>query len=339
MAQGTSYLVTGGAGFIGSNFVRHLYSIGEKPKVRAFDKLTYAGNLENLGDFEGSPDFEFIRGDICDAKAVRAAMQGIDVVLNFAAESAVDRSIDDPASFIRTDVLGVFTLLEEARRQPGLKRFVQISTDEIYGQILKGSSRESDEPKPRNPYSASKLGGERLAYSFFETYGLPVVITRASNTYGPYCYPEKIIPLFITNLFDGEGVPVYGDGRQVRDWLFVEDHCRAVKLIADQGVNGEVYNVGGGQECPNLELTRKLLSIMGKDESMIKFVQDRPGHDLRYSLDSTKLHSLGWVPKVDLDEGLQRTVQWYLDHEGHWRPLKNKLDPRYSTGYWGEKKA
>ena len=333
------YLVTGGAGFIGSNFVRHLYNTAENIHVRVLVKLTYAGNLENLKDFEGRPDFEFIKGDICDQKTVQAAMQGIEVVINFAAEAAVDRSIDDPQSFIKTDIFGVYTLLEEARKLQNLKRFVQISTDEVYGHILDGSFKETSELKPRNPYAASKLGGERLAYSFFETYQLPVVITRASNNYGPYAYPEKVIPLFITNLVDGAQVPVFGSGRQVRDWLYVEDHCHAIKLLVDRGVNGEVYNVGGAQECENIELTRKLLAIMGKDERSIQFVQDRPGHDMRYSLDSSKLRSLGWFPQVRLDAGLKKTVDWYLNHESWWRPLKDNLDPRYSKGFWGAQKG
>ena len=329
------YLVTGGAGFIGSNFVRHLYSRQEEISVRVLDKLTYAGNLENLRDFEKRADFEFIKGDICDGTIVQRAMQEVDVVINFAAEAAVDRSIDDPQSFIKTDIFGVYTLLEEARKHQGLKRFIQISTDEVYGHILEGSFKETSELKPRNPYAASKLGGERLAYSFFETYHLPVVITRASNNYGPYAYPEKVIPLFISNLVDGIQVPVFGKGDQVRDWLYVEDHCRAIKLLADCGNNGEVYNVGGSQECENIELTRRILALMGKDERSIKYVQDRPGHDMRYSLDSSKLQGLGWRPLVGLEEGLKRTVEWYLGHEDWWRPLKNNLDPRYSKGFWG----
>ena len=332
-------MVTGAAGFIGSNFVRHLYNLGENIHVRVLDKLTYSGNLENLKEFQGRLDFEFIKGDICDATAVQTAMQGAEVVVNFAAESAVDRSIDDPQSFIKTDIFGVYTLLEEARKQPNLKRFIQISTDEVYGHILEGSFKETSELKPRNPYAASKLGGERLAYSFFETYQLPVVITRASNNYGPYAYPEKVIPLFITNLVDGAQVPVFGKGNQIRDWLYVDDHCRAIKLLVEAGVNGEVYNVGGGQECENIELTCKLLAIMGKDEHSIKFVQDRPGHDLRYSLDSSKLQQLGWRPYVSLDIGLQKTVQWYLENKDWWRPLKDNLDPRYSKGFWGATKG
>lgn len=339
MVKGRSYLVTGGAGFIGSNFIRHLYSTGENVHVRVLDKLTYSGNFENLKDFELRADFEFIKGDICDQKTAQSAMRGVEVVINFAAEAAVDRSIDDPQSFIKTDIFGVYTLLEEARKITHLKRFIQISTDEVYGHILEGSFREGSELKPRNPYAASKLGGERLAYSFYETYHLPVVITRASNNYGPYAYPEKVIPLFITNLVDGHQVPVFGEGRQVRDWLYVEDHCRAIKLLADRGINGEVYNVGGSQECENIELTRKLLGLMGKDERSIKFVQDRPGHDMRYSLDSSKLQSLGWSPQVGLDLGLKNTVDWYLKHEEWWRPLKDGLDPRYSKGFWGARRT
>ena len=261
--------------------------------------------------------------------------------INFAAEASSGLTVPLMIRSLlsKTDILGVYTLLEEARKQPGLKRFIQISTDEVYGQIAHGSFRETSETRPRNPYAASKLGGERLAYSFFETYQLPVVITRASNNYGPYAYPEKVIPLFITNLVDGSQVPIFGEGRQVRDWLYVEDHCRAIKLLVDHGVNGEVYNVGGDQEFENIELTRKLLAIMGKDESSIKFVEDRPGHDLRYSLDSSKLQGLGWSPQVRLDAGLKKTVEWYLEHEGWWRPLKDNLDPRYSKGFWGAKKG
>ncbi len=338
MVKKICYLVTGGAGFIGSNFIRHLYESGEDVGIRVLDKLTYSGNLANLKDFENRNGFEFIKGDICDESAVQRAMRDVDVVVNFAAEVAVDRSIDDPQSFLKTDIVGVYMLLQQARKCSNLKRFIQISTDEVYGHILEGSFHEASELKPRNPYAASKLAGEHLAYSFFETYGLPVVITRASNNYGPYAYPEKVIPLFITNLMDGGQVPVFGEGRQVRDWLYVDDHCRAIRLLVDKGVNGEVYNVGAGQECENIELTHKILAIMGKNERSIKFVQDRPGHDMRYSLDSSKLQKLGWAPQYGLDAGLKKTVDWYLQHENWWRPLKNKLDPRYSQGFWGAKK-
>lgn len=337
MAKKISYLVTGGAGFIGSNFVRHLYKNNADVNIRVLDKLTYSGNLSNLKDFENKQGFEFIEGDICDETAVSNAMKDVDVVVNFAAEVAVDRSINDPQSFLQTDIFGVYTLLQEARKHYSLKRFIQISTDEVYGHIIEGSFHETSELKPRNPYAASKLGGERLAYSFFETYGLPIVITRASNNYGPYAYPEKVIPLFITNLIDNIQVPVFGEGCQVRDWLYVDDHCCAIRLLIDKGVNGEVYNVGAGQECENIELTRKILAIMDKDECLIKFVQDRPGHDMRYSLNSSKLKKLGWSPQYGIDEGLKKTVDWYINHENLWRTLKNKLDPRYNKGFWGEK--
>ena len=338
MEKNVCYLVTGGAGFIVSNFVRYLYESDEDVSIRVLDKLTYSGNLVNLKDFENRSGFEFIKGDICDESAVKHVMRDVDVVVNFAAEVAVDRSIDDPQSFMKTDIFGVYTLLQQARKHLKLKRFIQISTDEVYGHILEGSFNEASELKPRNPYAASKLAGERLAYSFFETYGLPVIITRSSNNYGPYAYPEKVIPLFITNLVEDRQVPVFGDGRQVRDWLYVDDHCRAIQLLIENGVNGEVYNVGGGQECENIELTRKLLALMGKDECLIRYVQDRPGHDMRYSLNVSKLQKLGWFAQYDLDAGLKKTVDWYLQNEIWWRPLKNKLELRYSQGFWGEKK-
>lgn len=335
----TSYLITGGAGFIGSNFVRFLYEQEPHAVVRVLDKLTYSANRKSLKAFEKKPGFEFIKGDICDRKKVKAAIRGVDVVVNFAAEVAVDRSIRDPESFLRTDIFGVYTLLDELRQGRGLKKFIQISTDEVYGQIKSGSFSEISELKPRNPYAASKAGGERLAYSFFETYQMPVIVTRACNTYGPQAYPEKVIPLFITNLMDDLPVPVYGEGRQIRDWVFVEDHCRAVYLLIKKGRNGEVYNIGSSQECTNLELTHQILKIMKKDASAINFVKDRPGHDFRYSLDCSKLRALGWKPRSSLKEGLQKTVEWYQENESWWRPMKQKMDRRYVHGFWGEKAA
>ena len=332
-----TYLITGGAGFIGSNFVRRLYRTGKNIQVRVLDKLTYAGNLENLREFEGRKDYRFIKGDICDADVVKKAMEGVNIVVNFAAEAAVDRSIIDSNAFLRTDIFGVYVLLEAARRQDRLRKFIQISTDEVYGQIISGSFKETAEVKPRNPYSASKLGGDRLAYSYYVTHNLPVVVTRAANTYGPRAYPEKIIPLFVTNLIDGQKVPIFGKGEQIRDWLHVEDHCSAIQLLIEKGMNGEVYNIAADQECTNIELTREILKLMGKNKAAINYVQDRPGHDFRYSLDCSKLRKLGWKPQYDLRKGLQETVRWYLENEDWWRPLKKTMDSRYVTGFWGAK--
>ncbi len=333
------YLITGGAGFIGSNFVRYLYNNEQNIRVRVLDKLTYSGNMDNLADFVNRDDFEFIHGDICDDEVVKKAMVGVNVVVNFAAEVAVDRSIKEHQSFLKTDVLGVHVLLENAlAHKESIERFIQISTDEVYGHILEGSFTETSELKPRNPYSASKLGGERLAYSYYATYDMPVIVTRASNNYGPWAYPEKVIPLFITNLVEGHQVPIYGEGNQVRDWLYVDDHCSAIYHLIHNGKNGEVYNVGGDQECTNLELTKKILELLGKDESSIKFVADRPGHDLRYSLDISKLEATGWKPEYDLETGLKKTVDWYISHPEYWKKLKDNMDKRYIEGFWGNKK-
>ena len=332
------YLITGGAGFIGSNFVRYLYNREPDAKVVVLDKLTYSANLKSLDDFKNKKSFQFVKGDICDPKIVSKIVKGVNVVINFAAEAAVDRSIHDPESFLRTDIYGVYNLLTQSRGSKSLQKFIQISTDEVYGHILKGSFKETSELKPRNPYAASKLGGERLAYSFYETFGLPVVITRASNNYGPQAYPEKVIPLFITNLVDGKQVPVYGKGAQIRDWLYVDDHCAAVYLLINKGKHGEVYNIGGEQEETNLVLTKKILRLMGKNDSCIKFVADRPGHDFRYSLDCSKLEKLGWRPKYNLEKGLKETVEWYLARQDWWRPVKAKMDQRYVKGFWGDKK-
>jgi len=331
------YLITGAAGFIGSNFIRYLYEKEEHIEVCVLDKLTYSGNLENLKDFEGREGFTFVEGDICDETVVGKLMEGVDIVVNFAAEAAVDRSIENSKSFLDTDVIGVYVLLEAARKQRNLKKFIQISTDEVYGQIMDGSFTETSELKPRNPYSASKLGGDRLAYSYFVTYQMPVVITRAANNYGPYAYPEKLIPLFITNLIDGLKVPVYGEGQQIRDWLHVQDHCAAIYHLIHHGENGEVYNVAADQEFTNIELTHKILALMKKDDSCVSYVKDRPGHDFRYSLDCSKLKAIGWTPEYNLIKGLEETVEWYVQNEDWWRPVKEKMDQRYVSGFWGKK--
>ncbi len=334
--QRKKYLVTGAAGFIGSNFVHYLYQHHRDIEVIVLDKIGYSGSLQSIKELEEYPNFTFIKGDICDPLIVAQAMAGVDVVVNFAAEAAVDRSIQEADSFLKTDILGVYILLQEARRQKQLKRFIQISTDEAYGQILEGSFTETSELKPRNPYAASKLGGDRLAYSFFVTYGTPIVITRASNNYGPRAYLEKVIPLFITNLMDGLPVPIYGEGKQIRDWLFVKDHCSGIDLLIEHGTNGEVYNIGGEQELTNMDLTKRILKLMGKDESSIKFVQDRPGHDFRYSLDCSKIKKLGWKQEYGIDEGLKETMIWYENNEPWWRNIKEQMDSRYAVGFWGE---
>jgi len=315
-------LITGGAGFIGSNFARHVTRIHPDWEIVVLDKLTYAGRRENLADLDGKPGFQFVRGDIADRDAVARVLPGCAYVVNFAAETHVDRSLYDAGSFIHTDVYGTFVLLEEARRCDALRTFVQISTDEVYGSVAAGSSRETDALMPRNPYSASKAGADRLAYSYFATYGLPVVVTRASNNYGPHQYPEKVIPLFVTHAIDDIPVPLYGDGLNVRDWLHVDDHARAVDMLLTKGKPGETYNIGGGNEVPNVELTRRILALVGKPESLIQPVADRPGHDRRYSLDCAKLRGLGWAPSVPFEAGLRATVDWYRTHESWWRPIK-----------------
>jgi dTDP-glucose 4,6-dehydratase len=325
-------LVTGGAGFIGSNFVR--YALTEHPdwRITTLDKLTYAGRRENLHDVMAHPRHEFVHDDIANAAVAGPLVERSQVVVHFAAETHVDRSLQAAGEFIHTDVFGTFVLLEAARRTPSLRRFVQISTDEVYGSVPVGASRETDELKPRNPYSASKAAADRLAYSYWATYNVPVVITRASNNYGPYQFPEKVIPLFVTNALDDIPVPLYGDGRNVRDWLHVDDHCRGVDLLIDRGQSGDVYNIGGGNEVENVDLTHRILSLVGKPTSLIKPVQDRQGHDRRYCLDTTKLRQLGWRPRVDFAQGLSATVDWYRRNEWWWRPIKEQ-DPNFKAYY------
>ncbi len=326
-------LVTGGCGFIGSAFVRRMLDPSRRDPVSIvnLDKLTYAGNPRNVEEVADSPAYRFVHGDICDPGAVADAMAGCDVVVNFAAETHVDRSLLGDASFIDTDVKGVFVLLEEAKRI-GVSKFVQISTDEVYGSIERGAFTEDAALTPRNPYSASKAGGDRLAYSYWASYGVPVVITRASNNYGPYQYPEKLIPLFVTNALDDLPLPLYGDGKNVRDWLFVDDHAAAIEFLIDRGEPGEVYNVAGGNECENVEITKKILAILGKSETLIRPVADRVGHDRRYSLDAAKLARLGFHAKARFDEALASTIDWYVAHPDWWRPIKEH-DPHYRDFY------
>ncbi|MDP7529659.1 MAG: dTDP-glucose 4,6-dehydratase [Candidatus Marinimicrobia bacterium] len=317
-------LVTGGCGFIGSNFVRYILSNEKKCRVVNLDKLTYAGNPENLNDVADDKRYIFVKGDICDEKVVDAIFSDYkpDIVFNFAAESHVDRSIGKPDDFIRADMFGVFTLLE-AMKQHGGELFVQISTDEVYGSIEKGEFTEEDPLMPSNPYSASKAGGDRLAYSYFVTYKLPVIVTRASNNYGPHQYPEKLIPLFVTNALEDQLLPLYGDGKNVRDWLYVEDHCSALHFIMTNGVLGEIYNIGGGNEMQNINITKLILDHLNKPESLIRFVEDRKGHDQRYALSINKLRQLGWEPKHDFAVGIRRTIDWYVENEEWWRKIKS----------------
>jgi len=316
-------LVTGGAGFIGSNFIRYYLGRHRDCAVVNLDKLTYAGNLDNLKDVESDARHLFIKGDIADAPLVeRIVKDGIEAIVNFAAETHVDRAIGHAGDFIRTDVYGAFVLLESARAH-GIKKFIQISTDEVYGSIEKGSFSETDPLMPRNPYAASKAGADRLAYSYWATYRLPVVISRASNNFGPYQYPEKVIPLFVTNALRGIPLPLYGDGMNVRDWLFVDDHCRAVDFLIEHGADGEVYNVGGGNEVPNIELTHFILDYLKKPRTLITRVKDRQGHDRRYSLNCDKLKRLGWRPREDFHAAMRETIDWYVRNEWWWEKLKS----------------
>jgi len=325
-------LVTGGAGFIGSNFVRHALATHPDWHVTTLDKLTYAGRMENLKGAIDHPRHEFVQGDVADPIVAGPLVTASDFVVHFAAETHVDRSLMSAGEFIMTDVYGTFVLLEAAREAPKLRKFVQISTDEVYGSVAEGSSTETDELRPRNPYSASKAGADRLAYSYWATYQVPVVVTRASNNYGPNQFPEKVIPLFITNAMDDRQVPLYGDGLNVRDWLHVSDNCRALDIILESGTPGEVYNIGGGNHVKNVDLTRRILQLLGKPETLIRPVADRLGHDRRYSVDTAKLHGLGWQPRIAFEQGLADTVAWYQQNEWWWRPIK-EADPAFQAYY------
>ena len=315
-------LVAGAAGFIGSNFVRHLRRERPAIEIIVLDKLTYAGNLANLLEFEGRPGYRFVHGDICDSGLVDSLAVECDAIVNFAAETHVDRSLMDPLAFIDTDVRGTAVLCEAARRHQH-QAFLLVSTDEVYGHVGEGRSVESDPFRPRSPYSASKAGGVHLAHAYAESFGLPLLVTRGSNNYGPYQYPEKLIPVLITNAIDGLPLPLYKDGSAVRDFIHVDDHCRAIDLVLHEAPAGSVYNVGTGAETSGLQVAEAVLDIMGKPRTLIEFVADRAGHDYRYALDISRITALGWEPQVGFAEGLERTVRWYREHPDWWRPLKS----------------
>ena len=315
-------LIAGAAGFIGSNFVRLIRNTRPDVEVTVLDKLTYAGNLANLAEFEGQPGYRFVQGDICDVALVDSLAAEADAIVNFAAETHVDRSLMDPFEFIETDVRGTAVLCQAARNHRH-QAFLLVSTDEVYGDVRTGRSREDDGFKPRSPYSASKAGGEHLARAYAESFGLPLLVTRGSNNYGPYQYPEKLIPVLITNAIDDLPLPLYNDGSAVRDFVFVDDHCRAIDMVLHEAPIGGVFNVGTGAETSGLQVAEAVLDIIGKPRSLIQFVADRPGHDYRYAVDIGRITQLGWEPSVTFAEGLQRTVNWYLEHPEWWRPLKS----------------
>jgi len=327
-------LVTGGAGFIGSNYVKYVFKKHPSYRVTVLDKLTYAGNLDNLLEVKGLKNYRFVRGDICDAKLVNRLANGYDAILNFAAETHVDRSILGPASFVTTDVYGTHVLLE-AVRAFGIKRFVQISTDEVYGSIEKGSFKETDPLHPSSPYSASKAGADLLALAYYNTYKLPVLITRSSNNFGPNQYPEKLIPLFITNLIEGKKIPLYGDGLNVRDWLYVTDNCEGIDVVLHKGKAGEVYNLGADNEYTNLEITHRILKALRWPESMIERVKDRPGHDRRYSINCRKARSLGWKPRYRFDQAIRETIHWYQQNAWWWKKIKGGEFQKYYLNWYG----
>lgn len=328
-----SLLVTGGAGFIGSNFIHYLLNTYEDIEIVNFDKLTYAGNLDNLKDIENNSRHHFVKADICDKKLVEQTIQefGVDEIVNFAAESHVDRSITGPDVFIKTDVFGSFTLLE-ASRKFDIQRYIQISTDEVYGSISKGSFTEEDSLHPSSPYSASKASADLLVHSYFATYRLPVVITRSSNNFGAYQYPEKLIPLFVIKALNDKHLPVYGDGMQVRDWLYVMDNCKGIDLVRSKGKIGDVYNIGGDNEHPNMQIIKTILDELGKPQSLIEYVEDRPGHDRRYSIDSTKIKKLGWKPEKnkDFETLLRETIRWYKQNSWWWQNILKKSEESYA---------
>jgi dTDP-glucose 4,6-dehydratase len=313
--------VTGGAGFIGSNYVRHVFANTDH-EVTVYDALTYAGHLSTLKDVDDSPRYNFVKGNICDPGTLEDAMRGHDAVVHFAAESHVDRSIIGSDDFVNTNCFGTNVVMDTARRLE-IGRVVHIGTDEVYGSVEVGSSKETDPLEPRSPYSASKAGSDLIALSYFSTHGVPVTVTRCTNNFGPFQFPEKVIPLFSTNLLDGKKVPLYGDGLNERDWLFVDDHCSGVQLVLESGAPGEIYNIGAGNETANRVLVDKLLALLGAGEEMVEYVEDRLGHDRRYSVDIAKITQLGWRKQRTLDEALEETVAWYRDNRWWWEPLKN----------------
>ena len=317
-------LVTGGAGFAASNFIRQTLKKYPDYKVINLDKLTYAGNLNNLKDIEGNANYKFIKGDIADKRMVDKVMrnENIDVIINYAAETHVDRSILDPDAFIRTDVIGTYNLLE-AVKEFKIGKYIQISTDEVFGSIKRGKFKEDSSFKPNSPYSASKASGDLLCRSYIKTYDLPIIITHSCNFYGPYQYPEKLIPLFITNLIENKKVPLYGDGKNVREWIYVLDHCRAIDFLLHKGKLGEVYNIGSGVEKKNIEITKLILKELGLGDERIKKVKDRAGHDWRYAVDSTKLRKLGWSAGYDFDDAIRETIRWYQNNDWWWKPIKS----------------
>jgi dTDP-glucose 4,6-dehydratase len=331
-------LITGGAGFIGSNFVKMLLKRKSRKHIIILDKLTYAGNIKNLDGYIDRDCVEFVKGDICSSKILDKVVPGVDIIYNFAAETHVDRSILKGASFVKTDVMGTYTLLQKALEYK-VSRFVQVSTDEVYGSLDKGKFSENDPIEPNSPYSASKSGADLLVRAFYKTYGLPVVITRSSNNYGPFQHPEKFIPLFITNALEGKPLPIYGDGKNVRDWIYVEDNCRAIDVVGRKGKIGQVYNIGAAEEKENLYIARKIIKFTGADRNLLTFITDRPGHDRRYALYARKIKTLGWKKKYTFSKGLEKTVKWYQENKEWWQEVKSGSFKEYYSKMYGKRIA